>query len=277
MIARPPNYLAGNRLLPRPVLASLGCLAVLAGINLGCAQKTAGPVVIYLDGAGWYSSAGSVESGLRDAGYSGDFQTFSWSAYLGPAHDHLINAGSKSIARRLARKIEKTRDDQPDAPINLLGLSAGTAVILSALEQLKAGVQVDNVVLFSPSVSADHVLNKAMAHVKRNLYATASPHDAIIKGLPVNADGKGGPCAGKNGFRLPPGAETSTLAAYRRVITVPWQPSFVGFGWNGSHTSVTTRRFVSSVIAPRVLMTEPYPLDRSVVDLTLLRPERQES
>jgi pimeloyl-ACP methyl ester carboxylesterase len=230
----------------------------------GCAEKVRGPVVFYLDGAGWYTSAGSVESGLRKAGFKGTFQRFSWSAFLGPAHDHLINARSGLLAGQLARRIEKARAANPDAPIHVMGLSAGTSLVLLALEKLDDDVKVDNVVLFSSSASSKHNLTKAMQHVERNLYATTSPHDSILSTLPVNADGKGGPPAGQMGFRFPGGGGRETIAAYQRVVNLPWQPSYLGFGWNGSHTSVTDSEFVAAVIAPRVLTTEPYPLDRSI-------------
>lgn len=221
-------------------------------------------MVFYLDGAGWYSSAGSVESGLRKFGYKGSFQIFSWSAFLGPAHDHFFNANSTLIAGRLARRIEKARAANPEAPIHVMGLSAGTSLILRALEELEDGVKVDNVVLFSSSASSEHNLTKAMRHVKRNLYATTSPYDSILSTLPVNADGKGGHPAGRVGFRFPRGSTRESISAYQRVVNLPWQPSYLGFGWNGSHTSVTGSGFVAAVIAPRVLTSEPYPLDRSI-------------
>jgi hypothetical protein len=51
---------------------------------------------------------------------------------------------------------------------------------------------------------------------------------------------------------------------YQRVINLPWQPSYLGYGWSGSHVSVTDSEFVAGVIAPRIFTTEPYPLDRSI-------------
>ncbi|MEE8384659.1 MAG: alpha/beta hydrolase [Dehalococcoidia bacterium] len=243
--------------------------AALAALG-GCGEPPRGPIVFYLDGAGWYSSAGSVRRGLQEAGYTGKFETFNWSAYLGPAHDHLVTTKSRWVARRLSRKIEEVRENDPTGQINVMGLSAGTAVILSALEQLEKDVAVDNVVLFSPSVSARHDLEKAMRHVRRNLYATCSPHDGILSTLTINADGKRGSPAGRTGFQLP-SRGTKTAAAYRRVINLPWLPSYVGFDWSGGHTSVTNPEFVAAVIAPRVLTGEPYPLDRSVMDKLLAR------
>jgi hypothetical protein len=245
----------------RGITALVGLLLLAAG----CEGPDRGPVVYYCEGAGWFASAGPVESGLRAAGYKGAFNNFAWGSGLGPAHDHFVNAGNKGIARGLSRRIERLRANDGESPICVMGLSAGTAVVLNAIEQLKDGVMVDNVVLFSPSVSADHNLTRAMRHVRRNLYATCSPHDAIINGLAVNADGKGGAPAGARGFRLLSGASEETRAAYTRVINLPWQPSYIGFDWNGSHTSVTNSEFVANVIAPRVLSREPYPLDRPLV------------
>jgi pimeloyl-ACP methyl ester carboxylesterase len=247
-------------------------LVVFAAALLGgCAEPKKCPAVFYCDGAGWYSSGGSVAEGLRAAGFRGTFCTFGWSAMLGPAHDHFVNASSKGIARGLTRKIENLRRLDSVGQIDVMGLSAGTSVVLLALEQLPAGVEVDNVVLFSPSVSAEHNLTKAMQHVRRNLYATYSPHDAILATLAVNADGVSGPPAGTVGFRLPKQAGGGIDTVYQRVINLPWEPAYLAYDWSGGHTSVTNRRMVASVIAPRVLTREPFPLDRSVLDRVAAR------
>ncbi len=232
----------------------------------GCADSTKGPVVFYLDGAGWYSSADSVKQGLRDAGYEGAFQTFSWSAYLGPAHDHFVNASDQGIARRLARRIEKARSDDPGRRITVMGLSAGTAVVLGGLEALPLGVQVDDVVLLSSSASSQHNLTRAMNHIRRHLYATCSPHDGILSGMVINADGQSGPPAGLVGFRIPQKRGDKTEAAYDRVINLHWRPTYLAFNWDGGHTSVTNWKLIASVIAPRLFSEEPFPLDRSVTE-----------
>lgn len=247
----------------------LSCAGLFA-IASGCADAKKGPIVFYLDGAGWYGSSGSVEAGLRQAGYTGDFTTFTWSAFLGPAHDHLVAAHDKSVARRLAHQIERKREADRDGPINVMGLSAGTAVVLSALEELKPGAQVDNVVLFSPTVSGERDLTKIMQHVRRNLYATSSPSDGIVGALAVNADGKPGIPAGRRGFKMARKSDPATRDAYARVINLPWQPSYIGFDWTGGHTGVTNRIFVAGVIAPRILTSEPYPLDRPIVERVVL-------
>lgn len=253
----------------RPVAATCLWLTAVVGAG-GCQESARGPVVFYLDGAGWYSSAGSAKQGLRDAGYTGDFRTFSWSAYLGPAHDHFVTSRSKSVARGLARQIERVRKNDPTGLVVLMGLSAGTAVILSALDQLPEGVWVDSVVLFSPSVSARHDLTPVMKHVRGILYATCSPHDGVLRALVSNADGKRGPPAGRTGFRMPRG-KNGTKEAYRRVVNLHWRPAYLAFDWNGGHTTVTRSRFVAGVIAPRIFSSAPFPLDRSVADAAKAR------
>ena len=53
------------------------------------------------------------------------------------------------------------------------------------------------------SISAEHDLSAAMEHVRGHLYATSSPHDGILAGLRINADGQSGHPAGLRGLRIP--------------------------------------------------------------------------
>ena len=231
----------------------------------GCASpsvKEGGARVIFLDGAGWSGSHHRIRAGLRAAGYRGRVEDYPWSSLLGPGPDHFLVARKKAKGRQLAERIEKIRAKHPDDPIYLMGLSAGTAVVVFALEQLPPGMYVDHVVLFSPSMSDRHDLTKALQHVRGRLYATCSKYDGILAGVAVNADGVSGRPAGVQGLRMPSGVKRYDL--YARVVNLPWRPAYAGFGWNGGHTSVTTKDFVQRVIAPRILTHKPHPLDRSV-------------
>lgn len=251
----------------RPPL-SLKHLALIIGLIMGtggCSRSTNGPVTIFLDGAGWFGSSGSVESGLRDAGDKGEFETFVWSSGLGAAHDHLVVANSKSLGKRLARKIEKYRERGNDARINLIALSAGTSVVLNALEQLKPGVSVDNVVLLSSSASERRDLTHIMHHVRGRLYATCSRNDGILPTIMTNADHKGGEPAGISGFKPPRKHNAAAHAAYERVVNLPWKPAYLAYDWDGGHTAATNRKFIATVIGPRILSDEPFPADRPVV------------
>lgn len=243
--------------------------AVLVGLALGtgCAEQTAKPTVFYCEGAGWYSSASSVESGLRRAGFKGRFVNYSWSAFLGPSTDHLITARSGAVAKGLAKRIEKARRNGPDMPIYAMGLSAGTAVVLNALERLPDGIRVDHVVLFSSSASSTRNLVPIMERVTGRLYATTSPHDGILRAIVTNADGGGGPPAGKTGFVMPAQRDHRVALAYSRVINLPWRASYLQYGWDGGHTDATEASFVEHVIAPRILRSQAHPLDRPMFNV----------
>jgi len=237
----------------------------------GCRPPSVSPLVIFLDGAGHFTAGPSVRSGMERGGYIGSFDNFYWSSFLGPGADHLVVARSQLKARQLADKSRQVRGDFPKGKIYVMGLSAGTALIVTALEDLPPGVCVDGVVLFSSSVSGQRDLSRALRHVNGRLYATCSPHDGILSNLPVNADGGSGPPAGLNGFTVPVTLRQEDRAQYAKVINLPWQPSYAGYGWRGGHVDATNSKFIQHVIAPRVLATEPYPLDRPILAVAMNR------
>jgi pimeloyl-ACP methyl ester carboxylesterase len=253
----------------RAVSVCLVMVIVFAGT--GCGSGMRSPKVIFLDGAGYYGSHFSVRRGLERAGYIGGFERFAWSSWLGPGADHLVAARSLAKAHRLRDHIVDERHSYPHGKIYLMGLSAGTAVILGALADLPRGIDVDGVVLFSSSVSSRRNLVPALKHIRGRLYATCSTRDAILSALPVNADDGMGRPVGLRGFLLPTGLGREEEALYAKVVNIPWQPSYVGFGWHGGHVQATTASFVENVIAPRVMSAEPYPLDRPLVDVKTLR------
>lgn len=230
----------------------------------GCSEAKPRPTVFYCDGAGWYASGGSVEAGLRKAGYRGRFKNYAWSSFLGATTDHLITARSRLVARGLSRDIEKARRAAPNEPIYVMGLSAGTAVVLNAIVELAQGVKVDHVVLFSPSVSASRDLIPVMNNVTGRLYSTVSQHDGILKALVTNADGGDGPPAGLAGFHFSGQGGRVGRDAYNRVFNIPWRASFLQYDWDGGHTASTKAAFVQHVIAPRLFRDKPHPLDRPV-------------
>jgi len=215
---------------------------------------------------------------MKAAGYRGAFETFMWSSLLGPGADHLLAARSKLKAKQLAKRITKIRHKNPDQPLHVMGLSAGTALIVAALAELPEDIYVDTVVLFSPSISATHDLSAALRHVRGRLYATCSEHDGILSALVVNADGQRGRPAGLRGLRIPPGLHDrpKDLAEYRKVVNLPWRGAYTAFGWHGGHVEVTRSSFVRAVIAPRVLSREPYPLDRPLLVQTSPPPTSRE-
>ncbi len=240
-------------------LTVFGLLICVAGH--GCNRTPTPPVVVFLDGAGGLGFDSRIRTGLRRAGFRGDFDDHRWSTSFVPA-DHLLVARIKLLGAPLADKIERMRKRRPNEPIHLVGLSAGTAVLLDALERLPDSVQVDNVVLLSPSVSAERNLAAALRHVRGRLYATNSKEDYVLATLVVNADGGVGATAGRTGFRLPKKLSEADSALYAKVVNLPWKPAYIAYGWNGGHMRVTDPRFIRSVIAPRLLSRERLPIDQ---------------
>ena len=235
-------------------------------LSVGCAgapRSTSGPAVIFLDGAGWSGSQRSVRAALDAGGFDGHVEVFRWTTLLGPGPDHLWVGPKRRKAKQLARRIEERRRRHPNDDLHVMGLSAGAAVVVFALEQLPANVSVNNVVLLAPSIAEEYDLSAALEHVGGYLYATSSPRDGILSPLRLTADGRSGQPAGLFGLRIPSRVKRYDL--YTRVVNLPWRPAYADLGWNGSHTGATGKEFVQRVIAPRLLSDGAHPLNRTLV------------
>lgn len=234
-------------------LLSFGCMLSSILAAGGCSAGDPAQRVIFLDGAGHLGAGMSVERGLRAAGYEGEFKVFHWQSGLLWGVDHLVAARSEATAQKLADEITLHRRQFPQGFLAVMGLSAGTNVLLSALELLPEGVQVNHVVLFQPSVSSLRNLAPAMRGVRGRLYATCSPSDMILTGLLTTSDGGPLPAAGKVGFRVPLGLPAAQRQPYVRVVNLPWSSKYSRYGWGGGHVSSTSAAFVRHVVAPRLL------------------------
>lgn len=247
--------------------AALGMLLLAAG---GCAS---GPsnladhgIVYYCDGAGGGGITNwgpGVKKGLKDAGYNGEFKEFRWETQLGVVADQVESVKAKRAqAAKLAREITDYQSKYPDKPVNLIGLSAGTAIALFALEALPDRNDVDTVVLLSSSVSSDYPLTAALRHVEGNVYVTTSPNDQVLSVLAPGfgtADRQyvGQQIAGLHGFHMPPGAGAETRRAYSKVVLLAWDPTMERYGDYGGHTQTTNPAFVQHVVAPLVIGEGP--------------------
>ena len=265
---------------PRPLATRIAlCLAapLFVAALAGCDQMTAGAAssknysshgdVYYLDGAGggglltnW---GRGVRDGLKMAGFNGKWIEFDWETGMGVVADQIASDNYKrGKAREVAAMIQKARAAYPDAPITLMGLSAGTAVAIFTLEALPPGVTVDNVVLLGASIGADYNLTNALRHVSNRLYVFTSESDAILNfAVPAlgTADRQAGtvPAAGLSGFYMPAGATQETRRLYSKVTNIAWRASFEKDGDWGGHTDTTYPRFVRDYIAPLILQEGP--------------------
>jgi hypothetical protein len=227
------------------------------------------PVVFYVDGAGGGSLltnwAPPVREGLEKGNYQGEFRQFIWQTGLGVLADQTASVSYKcSKAKKLADQIVACKNTAPQRPIIMIGLSAGTVIILYTLENLPEGCCVDRVILIGSSVNANYDLRQALPHVNDDLIVYTSERDEILTGfVPMtgSADRKyvGTDVAGIQGFHIPGDADEMTQTLYKKVKTIPWQTEFEAVGDNGGHVDKTNPRFVAKYLTPLVLSAGKSP------------------
>lgn len=255
-------------------ILNLSALLLTAISGAGCSEMSPSQTVAsthgdvyYLDGAGGggvISNWGrGVKAGLEMAKFDGQFVEPKWETGMGVFADQVAsNEYKRQKAGEVAVMIREARRSYPDAPITLMGLSAGTAVAVYTLEALPADCRVDNVVLLGASIGDDYDLTNALQHVSGRLYVFTSDNDAVLNfAVPMagTADREAGeiPSAGLHGFVVPPGASQSTRRLYSKITNIAWRASFEAEGDWGGHTDTTQPRFVRDHIAPIVLQEGP--------------------
>jgi pimeloyl-ACP methyl ester carboxylesterase len=257
--------------LARAVVLSCAALLVAAA---GCASpQSAGTgnlqiagnpqygAVYYLDGAGGGGLTnweGGLKKGLIEAGYKGQLSMFPWETGLGVVVDQDTAVRYKrQKADEVAAEIVRFHRAYPASPIHLIGLSAGTAVAVFAVEALPPNLKVENVILFGASISNDYDLTKALGHVRTHLYNFTSEHDAVLGFLvPMSgtADRTDAPAAGLDGFVMPPGANAQTRRLYlTKVVRIAWKAKYERDGDYGGHTGGVNASFVRDYVAPLIM------------------------
>lgn len=245
---------------PAVALAALLFLPGCASTQPDRAERMERGYVYYLDGAGggklltnW---SGGVRDGLTDAGYDGAGEMFSWETGMGVVADQVASESFKrQKAAELVDRICAFHREHPNSKISLVGLSAGTVIAVFALEALPMNVPIDNVVLLSGSLSANHDLSAALRRVRGKMYITSSTRDTVLEAfLPLTgtADRAAGTndTIGADGPEMPPGASAATRALYaERIVEVPWNPEFEAYGDFGAHTDTVKRPFVQHVVS----------------------------
>jgi len=243
-------------------------LVALAGLGAGCtqslpdrAERMTRGYLYYFDGAGgggvrnW---AGGVRQGLLDAGYSGAGEVFTWNTGMGVVADQDSSVEYKrSKAAEAARSIQQYSREHAGAPVNIIALSAGTAVAVFTLEALPANCPVENVVLLGASISNDYDLTRALQHVRNRMYVFTSERDAVLAfavKVAGTADRRAdSPSAGLRGFQMPYRSSAETRAQYAKLVHIRWKPEFILAGNVGGHTDAVKAPFVQEYIAPLIM------------------------
>ncbi len=225
-----------------------------------CGCRASHPVLepygktFYLDGAGdWGFGRRDVPEGLRRAGYRGDCVVFDWSTTRNPLLDQLDPLGlNKLSAQALASRIRKYKQKYPDNDVNLIALSAGTGVVVWALERLKGEYKVNNVFLVGSSLASSYDMDQALRSVEGKVFVYHSPRDAI---LPLTL--MIGTVDRRLGARVVGLVGLALKDSYHgRVVNIGWEKKWNRLGWKGGHTDCVGRAFVQYEIA-RKLMVPP--------------------
>lgn len=239
---------------PRTILLRLLCatipVALLSGCTTGFTEEAEYGVVFYCPGAGnWDIGARGVKDGLKAAGFEGQVATVMWTVLANPAIDQTLRINAVAAGKRVGDRIEEYLDKYPGRPISVVGLSAGSGIAMWALESLKPGYKVDNVVLLSSSLSKDYDPSDALKAVNGKIYVYYSPHDAVLAGpmrIFGTIDGKYGAVGvGEVGLQ--------TGKANNKIVNIKYDPKFRKYGYLGGHMDSTAEKFVQAVLSKHLL------------------------
>ncbi len=245
-------------------------LAALLAATCGCTGDTRSAdgadryehgLVILLSGAGgMMGETDRIRDGLKQGGVRRAIETFRWSRG-GVLEDQTGVEANRRKARQLARRIEGFKQSSPHAPVHLVGVSAGTGLVVWALEDLEPGMQVTAAVLVSSSLDTAYDLTTALKRTKDGIYSFNSMADTVLS-LGVTwtgtVDRNGGLAGGLVGFGVPAGASEETKRLYKEKLhEISWWPGDVVLGHLGDHLGATSPGYVKTKIAPIVLGQEP--------------------
>jgi hypothetical protein len=258
-------------LLRRPGLhrpALLAAILLAGALAAGCNQMNyTSPerydrgLVVCLSGAGgMMGECDRIRDGLASGGVDRAIEVFGWSRG-DVLSDQVSVESNRRIAGTLARRLESYATEHPGRPVHLVGISAGTGLVVWAMEDLQQGFQVDGAVILASSLDTRYDLSKALAKIKDHLYSFNSLADTVLS-LGVTwagtVDRKGGLAGGFVGFSPPDGASEDAKALYHEKLTqIGWWPGDAILGHAGDHLGATSPTFVRVRIAPLILGKEP--------------------
>jgi pimeloyl-ACP methyl ester carboxylesterase len=181
-------------------------------------------------------------------------ETFVWSH--GRRHillDQADRGYARSQGQRLAELVAARRREYPEGRICLVGHSAGSRVVLAAVEELPPGV-IDRVVLLSPSVPASYDLRAALHNLREGMDVHTSSRDTRELGLMVRLvntfQGDLSPPAGIDGFE-PVVFSPEDRRCYAKLHRFPWDPSLEeSTGHDGSHYGCYQQHYLRQFVLP---------------------------
>jgi len=250
-------------------IAGLLFMATAAAATVGCAQANyyTAPdryergLVVCLSGAGGMTGeCDRIRDGLNAGGVDRALEVFEWSQG-GVLEDQASVELNRRKAAELARRIDTYLSEHRGRPVHLVGLSAGTGLVVWAMEALADDDKITGAILLSSSLDTKYDLTRALERVTDHLYAFTSVADTILS-LGVTMAGtvdRGGTLAGGLvGFSPPDTAPEQTRTLYKERLTqIAWWPGDMLLGHMGDHLGPTNPAFVRARIAPLVLGKKP--------------------
>ena len=248
---------------------ALALMLLAAALAAGCGQRnyTAQAryekgLVIVLSGAGdMMGEVTSIQNGLNAGRVDWALEHFAWSQG-GVFNDQTGVDQNHRMATRLARRIEGYEAQYPGRPVYVVGVSAGTGILVWCLEDMREGTYVNGAVLLSSSLQSRYDLGPALMHVKDHMYVFRnSPADVVLAAGVMatgSVDRQGLLAGGLYGFSPPGKASEGTVQLYKeKLVEISWGPGDVFLGNPGDHLGPTRSAFVHYRVAPLVLGKMP--------------------
>ena len=186
--------------------------------------------------------------------------TFGWShGYARIFADQSDMANIHCQGLRLAEEVRQFHQENPTAPIYLVGHSAGCMVVLSAVENLPPGI-VERCLLLSPSHTNCYDLRPALANVKKGIHVFYSHGDRFYLNVAMSMMGRTSPgcsqASGRTGYRVC--LQTpADLALYSKLYQRCWNPGDRPTGNCGGHFGNYEPAFIRQEMLPLLLRREP--------------------
>jgi pimeloyl-ACP methyl ester carboxylesterase len=210
-------------------------------------------VVFVADGAGnFQASSAAIRKVAEEDGLPLDIRTFEWSHGYGRVlADQMAYEDNVEHGRLLAEEVLLYHELHPGTRIHLCGHSAGSLIVLKAIETLPPGL-VDRLVLLSPSLSVGYDLVPVLERVHCGLHVFYSRHDCYFlgfyMGLLGTSDRRHDACGGRYGFSVDSAPLNPVLRA--KLFQRAWQREDRVLGNNGGHFGNYQAAFLRAHVIP---------------------------
>jgi len=200
-----------------------------------------------------------IAMGLADAGVPDAIEIHDWTVgRIAMLYNLAAYGRNRRQAEQIARRIEAYQRTYPGRPVHLIGHSAGAAMAVLALEELREGASITAAILLGAALSPDYDLTKALKRTEFGIYNFYSAADVFYLGAGTTVfgtvDRKHAPAAGMTGFQMPRHAAAAAADLYRaKLHQIAWRPEMFRHGHPGGHLGWASRRFAQQWLSKIIL------------------------